>query len=102
MFSFRDLYTYTVQITKTAVFSYVVWIIIHFTAANLYTAHCVGKDFMGLIISPLLTSTSYCQGLSWIIFTGSRQIMAMWIALGTYLLTLLCTGFTLKDCKKTL
>ena len=94
MFSLRDLYNSTVQLTTTVIFSYTVWVVIHFTASNLYTMHCVGKDFMGLILSPFFVSTSYCQGLSWIIFTGSRQIMAFWVTLGTYLLTLVCTGFT--------
>jgi hypothetical protein len=92
MFSLRDLYNSTVQLTTTVIFSYVVWVVVHFTASNLYMMHCVGKGFIGLLLSPLFVSTSYCQGLSWIIFTGSRQIMALWVTIGTYLLTLLCTG----------
>ena len=29
----------------------------------------------------------YCQAVSWVIYTGSRQIVAMWITLGTFIIT---------------
>jgi hypothetical protein len=64
---------------------YLVWIILHFCASHLYVKLCVPASFLGLVVSPFLTTTPHCQGLRWIIYNGANTINNMWIVIGTWL-----------------
>lgn len=88
--TYTMLYTYIRQFTSTAICTYLAWIVVHYVASNLYIMHCSGNSWWGFVVSPFYTSTTYCQGLSWIIFTGSRQIVSMWVALGTFFFAKTC------------
>ena len=62
---------------------YLVWIILHFIASHLYVKFCVPASFLGLVVSPFLTTTPHCQGLRWIIYNGANTINNMWIVIGS-------------------
>ena len=64
---------------------YLVWIILHFIASHLYVKFCVPASFLGLVVSPFLTTTPHCQGLRWIIYNGANTINNMWIVIGTWM-----------------
>jgi len=62
---------------------YLVWIVLHFIASHLYVKLCVPASFLGVVVSPFLTTTPHCQGLRWIIYNGANTINNMWIVIGT-------------------
>lgn len=64
---------------------YILWIILHFCASYLYTKLCVPTTFIGLLMSPFLTTTPHCQGLRWVIYNGANIINNMWIVIGTWI-----------------
>ena len=82
--SAEGLYIFLVQLANTAFFSYTIWVILHYIAAHLYVKHCAQSGLIGFFTSTFHTTTCYCQGLSWLIYTGSRQVLAMWITIGTF------------------
>jgi hypothetical protein len=63
---------------------YIMWIILHFIASQLYIKLCVPYSLYGLIISPFISSTPHCQGLRWLIQTGANVINNMWLVIGTW------------------
>jgi hypothetical protein len=72
---------------------YVIWIVLHFVAAHLYTTLCVPNNIVGLFMSPFLTATPHCQGLRWIIYNAANVINNMWLVLGAWICsTLLVTS----------
>jgi hypothetical protein len=64
---------------------YIIWIVLHFTAAHLYTTLCVPNNIIGLLMSPFLTATPHCQGLRWIIYNAANVINNMWLVFGAWL-----------------
>ena len=62
---------------------YLMWIIAHYIASNLYAYHCTYKSIYGFIISPLMAVTPYCRGILWVITKGSDTITNMWFLMGT-------------------
>lgn len=63
---------------------YILWISIHFTAAQLYPMACSPPSVTGFLMSPFLVETPWCKGLRWIIGEGANVIRTMWIVLGTW------------------
>lgn len=72
---------FTIQISGI----YIIWIVLHFTAAHLYTTLCVPNNMIGLLMSPFLTATPHCQGLRWIIYNAANVINNMWLVLGAWI-----------------
>jgi len=64
---------------------YIIWIVLHFAAAHLYTTLCVPNNIIGLFMSPFLTATPHCQGLRWIIYNAANVINNMWLVLGAWI-----------------
>jgi hypothetical protein len=64
---------------------YILWIILHFCASYLYTKLCVPTTFIGLLMSPFLTTTPHCQGLRWVIYNGANIINNMWLVIVTWI-----------------
>lgn len=85
MSSFYDSLLTTAIFVTSACSAYIIWTFLHFAAAQIYIRHCVGSTWMDLLYSMIFVSSPYCQGLSWIIYHGSRQISAMWFIFGTYM-----------------
>ena len=63
---------------------YLLWITIHFVAAQLYPLACSPPSITGFLMSPFLVETPWCKGLRWIIGEGANVIQTMWIVLGTW------------------
>mgnify|MGYP001159668415 CR=1 FL=1 len=67
---------------------YVIWMFIHYIASHLYTYFCVPYTFLGFIAAPFLVTSPHCAGLRWCIVHGAETITAMWVVIGTWLVTL--------------
>jgi len=65
---------------------YLVWIVLHYFAAHLYTKFCVPATILGFIAAPFIATSPHCQALRWTVYNGGNSIAAMWIVLGTWLL----------------
>ena len=70
----------------------ITWIFLHYIATHVYYEHCCGNTFYMLIMSVFHVSSPFCQGMSWVIYTGSRQILGIWIIMGTYVSSKLIWG----------
>jgi len=64
---------------------YLLWIFLHYIASHSYVKFCTPNTISGFIISPFLTSSPHCNGLRWVINSGSNVINNMWLLLGTWL-----------------
>ena len=69
---------------------YLMWIVLHYVAANIYPVYCAQPTLEGFIMSIFDVPTPQCQALRFVISHGGTFINNMWIALGTYLCTKLC------------
>jgi hypothetical protein len=63
---------------------YVVWILMHHAAANLYATYCTPITFFGILAAPFIIATPHCVGLRWCINRGADTMIGMWIVLGTW------------------
>jgi hypothetical protein len=64
---------------------YLLWVVVHFIAAQLYVYYCVPLTFLGFIMSPLMVSSPHCYAFRWCISNGANNINAMWVVFGTWL-----------------
>ena len=76
-----------IQISLSLYGIYLIWILLHYFASHLYIKFCVPVSFMGLIVSPFLTTTPHCQCLRWIVYNGGNIINHMWVIIGSWLST---------------
>ena len=65
---------------------YVLWIVLHTIAANLYPVFCANMSFVGMIMSIFQAPSYQCIGLRWIINNGSCTITQMWSVFGTWII----------------
>ena len=72
---------------KQAVVVYGLWIVAHYFASLLYVRWCVPLSFIGFIVSPFVSTLPYCVALRWVIHTSGDTIQAMFVLLGTWLLS---------------
>lgn len=70
---------------------YAMWIVLHYIAANLYPHYCANLSFFGFFKSPFEAPTPQCQALRFLISTGGSFINNMWVAVGTYMCSKMCT-----------
>ena len=64
---------------------YIIWVIVHYVSAHIYTKICVPSGLYGLVLSFILTPSPYCYTLRWIIFNGGNYITTMWVILGMWI-----------------
>lgn len=64
---------------------YIVWIIAHYIASQLYIQMCVPNTFYGFVISPFVAVSPQCQGLRWVVYNAGTNINNMWIAFGLWM-----------------
>ena len=83
-----DIYAFTKTIV-TGFGIYVVWIVIHYVPAHMYTYWCVPATFFGFLAAPFLVPAPHCQALRWAIYNGGNSIIAMWFLLGAWFMRLL-------------
>jgi hypothetical protein len=65
---------------------YLCWILVHYSASHLYTYLCTHLSLYGILISPFIVSTPHCTAIRWLISEGSNSIVAMWTAIGLFVL----------------
>jgi hypothetical protein len=71
-------------ITRGAIV-YIMFILLHYAASNLYPCMCTPLTVMGFIMSPFMVLAPHCEAMRWVIgFTGT-QIRNMWIWIGGYM-----------------
>ena len=76
-----NLLVFTFKVTWV----YILWILLHFASAHLYTRFCAENTLVGLIISPFMTAAPHCQGMRWIIYTSANVINSMWLVMGAWI-----------------
>jgi hypothetical protein len=64
---------------------YILWILLHYIASQLYIHFCVSLTIWGFIMSPFLIPTPHCQALRWMIHNGAAVINSMWSVLGVWI-----------------
>lgn len=63
---------------------YIMWIIIHHAASQLYANYCTPVSVIGILFSPFVIATPHCVGLRWCIRHGADAIMTMWVVIGSW------------------
>lgn len=64
---------------------YLVWIVLHYTAGQLYGYYCAPSMFSGFFLSPFLVSAPHCKAIRWALYNGGNVIDSMWIVFATWL-----------------
>ena len=77
------------NVLKKSIMIYTLWICVHYISIHLYAYICTPLSFIGFFMSPFMAASPQCQALKWFIATGSNNINAMWILIGTKALNVL-------------
>jgi hypothetical protein len=83
--SAKDYTTTAFWVAFDACSIYMMWILLHYVSAHLYTYFCAPSTIVGFIYSPFVIAAPHCRALRWVIFNGSVSIDNMWIVFGTWL-----------------
>jgi hypothetical protein len=65
---------------------YMVWIMVHHTASQLYAKSCASTTCFGFLLSLFIIPSPYCQALRWAIYNGGNSIGVMWVIGGWYIM----------------
>jgi hypothetical protein len=63
---------------------FIIWILLHFTAANLYARFCAELSLIGFIKSIFVAEAPHCIAMRWVIYNGGATIHTMWISIGVW------------------
>lgn len=63
----------------------VLWILIHFAAANLYPIFCAEYTILGFIKSIFVAQAPHCIAMRWVIYNGGDVINRMWISIAIWI-----------------
>jgi len=66
---------------------FILWIILHYIAANLYPLFCAELSIIGFIKSIFVTQIPHCVALRWVINNGSNIIHSMWVSIAVWFTT---------------
>jgi hypothetical protein len=78
----------SIQFVKTVykpLLIYVICMMLHNLASNLYSDICAPKGFKGIFMSIFTINTPHCESLRWVIVNTSWELHNMWIILGSYI-----------------
>lgn len=67
--------------------AFILWIIIHYIASNLYPKFCAELTLIGFIKSIFVAQAPHCIALRWIIYNGGIVINSMWISIAFWVTT---------------
>ena len=77
-----------IDIIKDWVFNvggiFMLWIILHYMAANLYARYCAEYSILGLIKSIFIAEAPHCIAMRWMIYHGGSSIHTMWVSIGVW------------------
>ena len=82
---FRSKIQYISRIVSQYFGIYIIWVLIHYMSAHIYTKICVPSGLFVFVLSFILTPSPYCYTLRWIIFNGGNYITSMWVILGMWI-----------------
>ncbi len=71
---------------------FVLWIVIHYSAANLYPIFCAELTVAGLMKSIFVAQEPHCIALRWIIYNGGNAINSMWLSIALWFTTKVFTN----------
>ena len=80
---------------------YIIWTFIHYISAHLYVKFCTPFTLMGFIAAPFIVASPHCSGLRWCVQEGSRILTSMWVVMGTWIITNICTPSTKTSAENT-
>ena len=63
----------------------IIWITLHYAAANIYPKLCAELTPIGFIKSIFVATSPHCIALRWIIYNGGSSINMMWASLGIWI-----------------
>jgi hypothetical protein len=63
---------------------FLMWIIIHYIASNLYASFCAELTLFGLIKSVFVAQAPHCVAMRWIVYNGGNVINNMWLSIGMW------------------
>lgn len=63
----------------------IIWIIIHYTAANLYSNYCAELTIVGFVKSAFVAQEPHCVAMRWIIYNGGNMIHSMWMSVALWI-----------------
>ena len=66
---------------------FILWIIIHYVSANLYSNFCAELTVYGFVKSIFVSQTPHCIAMRWIIYNGGNAINSMWISFALWITT---------------
>ena len=66
---------------------FILWIIIHYIASNLYPKFCAELTFLGFIKSMFVAQSPHCIALRWVIYNGGIAINSMWVSIAFWVTT---------------
>jgi len=65
--------------------TYLLWITLHYLAANLYSEFCTNWSIVGFITFPFMAITPWCKSLSWMIHKGNIILDEGYLLLAGYI-----------------
>lgn len=65
---------------------YLLWIVLHYASAHVYTELCVPPTIKGFMLSPFMTASPHCVAMRWLVMNGANSINAMWLICGAALI----------------
>lgn len=66
---------------------FILWIIVHYNASNLYPKFCAELSMFGFIKSIFVAQSPHCIALRWIIYNGGLAINSMWVSIALWITT---------------
>jgi hypothetical protein len=66
---------------------FILWIMLHYVASNLYPRFCAELSILGFIKSIFVTQAPHCVALRWVINNGSNVINSMWASIALWFTT---------------
>lgn len=66
---------------------FIVWIVLHYLAANLYSSFCAELSLLGIIKSIFVAQAPHCVAMRWVIYNGGNVINSMWLSIAVWFTT---------------
>ena len=63
---------------------YLVWILIHWSVANMYSYFCAPTSIIGILTSPWLIASPQCRAGIWILGTAAKTVETGFTLLGVW------------------
>jgi len=94
--NFKELLMTAYEVTGV----FVLWICLHYVAANLYPSYCAETSLSGFIKSIFVAQAPHCIAMRWVIYNGGIAINSMWISIAIWISSKLLRNLTINNDKK--